>query len=127
MTDLNFSDALHKNPFIRSNYYYYDQVIETKLKFFVGTENLPYIMSNGYHSGRMILNISTYNNQLEGRLLNITRLKEVMDSARIPLLLNIKQKDYLVGKGFLAHVTNKEQIGEAFKVLFAACYKGIIG
>lgn len=69
------------------------------------------------------LTYSTYENQLLGRVITAIKLREILDSARMPIIIkNSEGAKYLIGKGFLARYHNKRRI----KILLAACvFKGV--
>lgn len=122
MTTLEFKDRLTEHPFSYSNdFYYFDESYRSSGLYFDRTSaNYPYILKGG-KSDTTELQYCFYTPQLRGRILTIKRIKEVMDSARIPLLFSIKAKWYLLGKGFMAHHSPD---GEN-KILFIACVDGM--
>jgi hypothetical protein len=121
MTNFEFYDGLRNHPFTSNNGYSYNGLTESSLRFFKDCPNYPFIMQNPYQRDPTVLTYSPYTYQLRGRLLNTARIKEVMDTAPIPLTFKIRDKFYLIGKGFLAHVANVNDIGENFNMLFVAC------
>lgn len=122
MTNLEFRDGLVDNLFSNNNNYMYGSLIETNIRFYKDCPNYPYIMTNGWEQqDPTILTYSCYAYQLRGRLLNTPKIKEVMDSAAMPLTFKIRDNHYLIGKGFLAHITNTNEFTESFKMLFVAC------
>lgn len=120
MTDLNFYDSLVSNRFSSHNTYRYANITDTNLRFFKGSPNYPYIMYSGWHDDDTILSFSNFLPQLRNRLLNISKIKEIMNTAHMPLIISIRNKLYLIGKGFMAHAVNKDEIVDSLKLLFVA-------
>lgn len=124
MTHLGFEDELIQNRFTNTNSYIYASVVETNLRFYEDTQNFPFIMRSPWQTDRTVLKYSPYTNQLRGRLLNTAKIEEVMDTSPMPLMFQIRGKWYMIGKGFLAHVTNMSNFIESVKLLFVACING---
>lgn len=117
MTTLQFKDALTENAFSYSNGFYYSDLRSLGLYFVKKSDNYPYILKGAEYDD-FEMQFSSYSNQLRGRMLNTKKIKEIMDSSRLPLLFKIKMRPYLIGKGFLS--TYDPITGEV-KLLFIAC------
>lgn len=115
MTTLNFKDELTEDPFSISNGFYYSELQSFGLYFQEDSKNYPYILK-GEISDKVDLQYSDNPNQLRRRLLNTKKIKEVMDSARVPIRVILKGKWYYLGKGFLA-----SSRAETKELLFIAC------
>lgn len=121
MTNFDFYDGLRLHPFANNTNYIYNGITETSLRFFKDCPNYPFIMISPYQRDPTVLQYSPHTYQLRGRLLNTARIKEVMDSAPVPITFKIRDKYYLIGKGFLAHITSLTEFTENFNMLFVAC------
>lgn len=121
MTNFEFQSGLVTHPFVNNNNYIFSGVTETSLRFFKDCPNYPFIMTSHFQNDPTVMVYSPYTYQLRGRLLNTARIKEVMDTAAMPLTFKIREKYYMIGKGFLAHITNLTEFGENFNMLFVAC------
>lgn len=121
MTNLSFYDTLRDHPFVSNNNYAYVNIQDSNLRFFKDCQNYPYIMTSPWQQDPTVLRYPHNAFQLRGRLLNTVRIKEVMDSAGMPLMFKIREKHYLIGKGFLAHVTNQNEFTDSLNMLFVAC------
>lgn len=121
MTHLDFADRLVHNTFSNNNTYTYVNVRNTDIRFFNDCRIFPFIMKSGYNADQTTLMYSNHSYQLRNRLLNTAKIKEVMDSSHLPLMFSIKGKWYMIGKGFLAHITNTNNYGESLNLLFVAC------
>lgn len=121
MTNFDFYDSLRIHPFTNNNNYTYSGLTNTNLRFFKDCPNYPFIMTSPHQNDPTVLRYSHYTYQLRGRLLNTARLKEVMDSCPIPLSFKIRERWYLVGKGFLAHMNSTTGFDENLNMLFVAC------
>lgn len=121
MTNLLFQEYLSVNTFSSSNGYNFTNMTDTNLRFYRDSENLPFIMTSAWQSDPTVLRYSANTYQLRNRLLSTAKIKEVLDTSPVPLMISIKNKWYMMGKGFLAHVTNIMEFGESIKLLFVAC------
>lgn len=120
MTTLDFADGLVENQFTFGNTYTYSDKRSYGMYFSKESQNYPFIMKGGM-SDDFELEYILNTNQLRGRLLNTKKLKEVMNSAKIPLYFVIKHVSYLVGKGFLSAF---DPAGN-HQPLFIACADGM--
>jgi len=122
MTTLDFKDKLTENTFSYGNDFVYDENTKKSFSLYFSRDsiNYPYILKGG-QSNEEELEVSIYSYQLRSRVLNTKKIKEIMDSSRLPLLFNIKRRNYLLGKGFLAEYIHGEEIN---KILFVACVDG---
>lgn len=121
MTTLEFRDELVENTFTYTNSYIYAPKRSTGHCFAQGEDNYPFVMKGGT-SDTFELEFSAYAYQLRNRLLNTKKIKEVMNSSRVPLIFIIKNVAYLIGKGFLS--TYDPRNPENNKLLFLACVDG---
>ena len=120
MTDLNFEESLTVSKFSNNNHYHLGYPKSTGLRFFKDTENLPFIMCSPYQSNHTELQYSDSATQFRNRLLNTAKIKDVMNSSPLPLIVKIKGVQYLIGKGFLAQVAfNEFEVN--MNLLFVAC------
>lgn len=117
MTTLDFRRQLIAHPFSHNNSYVIDRLMGSGLYFHRSKGEYPYIMNAPGHAS-MELMYSEFNSQLRGRLLNTARIKEVLDSAEVPINISIKGISYLMGKGFLAHWSGTR---DSINVLYIAC------
>jgi len=120
MTTLDFSEGLVENTFSFGNNFLYGEKRPYGLYFCKESQNYPFILKGGL-SDESELEYTWYTYQLRGRLLNTKKLKEVMNSAKIPLYFVIKQIPYLIGKGFLSTF---DEAGN-HQPLFMACVDGM--
>lgn len=121
MTNLDFAERLVINRFPSSNQYSYSHTQKTSLRFYKDCPNYPFIMCSGWQDDPTLLTYSNFRSQLRGKLLNTPKIKEVMDTAHMPLLFSIKDKWYMIGKGFMSHIPNSNEFAESNKLLFVAC------
>src|SRR5262245_31679680 len=103
MTTLEFDDKLTENPFKDSNRYNYYEIRNSGMYFDPKGDNYPFIMTSQKHGKDATQLNYSMSSQFNGRLLTMPKIKEVINSAPLPLYFNIKDKTYLIGKGFLAH------------------------
>lgn len=117
MTGLNFGDALVENAFSNNNEYNYYVLQPFGLYFDTNSENYPYILRGGL-SDTVELGYANAENQLRGRLLNTKKIKEIMDTSKLPIIIRMKDRLYLIGKGFLSTFDSIRKDGT---LLFVAC------
>jgi len=120
MTTLEFGDSLVENTFSFANSFSYGEKEPYGLYFSKESQNYPFILK-GELSDEFELEYCTYSNQLRGRLLNTKKIKEIMNLAKLPLYFTIKQRTYLIGKGFLSTF---DPAGN-HQLLFIACVDGM--
>lgn len=117
MLTLDFRDALVNNAFRYTNGFNYTNKAGSGifLPDKVG-EDTPFIARDGrYHTdGELILSTSI---QFSRRSVTTAKLKEIMDSARMPIRLTFAGVDIYAGKGFLA-MRSGHTLG---KLLLIAC------
>lgn len=117
MTTLDFKDELTENPFSYGNVFMYTGERKSfNLYFSSNSDNYPFILKSGLLENNELQ--YTIGGQLRNRILNTKKIKEVIDSARIPLYFRIKDNSYLMGKGFLARYN---MYSETYQLLFVAC------
>lgn len=121
MLTLEFRDELVTNKFSSGNRYNYAP--KEQLNFHVNKDSSeePFIMRaqlNGQRvHGNDHISYSTDENQLLCRVISGLKLQEILDSARMPILIRQGDKQYLAGKGFLAAMQSRRRV----KLLFIAC------
>lgn len=124
MKTLDFQDALITNTFSRSNSYAYTPYSYSGIYFNKNQSEVPFItrahvanvsMGDFWHDEEILYAKSL--NQFNGRLVSTAKLKEILDTSRVPLKLKIGDYYYLVGKGFLAYIDSNDNI----ELLFLAC------
>lgn len=119
MITLHFRDSLINNKFNYQNEYYYGGLESLNIHYTKEDIEIPYILiakdalKKAYHPDGELM-FSTMERQLNGRSLTTNRLKEVLDSSRVPLIFKIGGIRYLIGKGFLAEYNSKESISVLF-------------
>lgn len=120
MTNLQFKDALTENTFSYSNSFMYQTSDYESFGMFFAkdSDNYPYILKGGV-SDEENLEYCAWSYQLQGRMLTSKKVKEVMNSARMPLYFKIRGNEYLIGKGFLSTYSLA-----GHKLLFIACING---
>lgn len=118
MKTLEFADRLVEGAFVSNNNYVYNELQTTEYKFFPDSNYRPYILRATGLEGLDGISIkyAAYPYQFGSRVLNTKQIKEVMDSARVPITISTKSGRLLAGKGFLARSTTQ--------LLFVACTKG---
>jgi hypothetical protein len=121
MLTLEFKDELVTNKFSSGNRYNYAPKEQLNFRINKESPEEPFIMRatlNGQrvHIGDHI-SYSTNDNQLQNRMISGLKLQEILDSSRMPILVRQADKQYLVGKGFLAAVMPRKRV----KLLFVAC------
>lgn len=119
MKTLDFSDGLVENVFTFGNTYAYGEKRSYGLYFSKDSQNYPFVLKGGV-SNDFELEYSWNTHQLRGRLLSTKKLKEVMNTAKIPLYFVIKNVAYLIGKGFLSTY----DVCGNHQPLFIACVDG---
>jgi len=119
MTTLEFRDQLVTNTFASNNNYQYSP--KEQLTFHVNrsSQEEPFIMRatvNGQrvHSESHISYCTEA--QFQHRAVSGSKLQEILDGARVPILIMQGDKQYLVGKGFLAYISPRKKV----KILFVA-------
>lgn len=122
MLTLEFRNALVNHPFSAGNVYRYTPFEQMNLRFRNDIGEVPFI-TTAIIGGRAVhasdrLIYCTDEQQFRGRLISRARLEEVMDSAHIPIILKMRSKRYLAGKGFLAHMD-----GSRIIPLLVACIR----
>lgn len=121
MTNFEFADALTIDTFPTHNDYYYGSLIESEMKFFKDSENLPYIIKAlGGKSSKLTIVYSEYLGQFRGRALTTKKIKEIMNTSRYPLAIKLKDNYYNIGKGFLSRKNRLGRIIDS-ELLFVAC------
>jgi hypothetical protein len=120
MTTLTFADELVENKFVSANSYVYGPTGFYGLCFDEASKNYPYIMKSGMFIDTFELKYSSFPYQLRNRVLSTAKLKEIMDSAKMPLIIHVRSKAYLIGKGFLSTYDSKGN----YELLFLACVSG---
>jgi hypothetical protein len=101
MTDLTFADRLVVDQFSYHNEYIYTELRDYGLYFDETSDTYPYIMTSNL-SNKKDLQYSSYANQLGLRVLNLKKLKDILNSAQIPIICSVRHVQYLIGKGFLS-------------------------
>lgn len=114
MISLEFKDSLTNNTFRYSNTFNYRDLTSLGLFHRKGSIEMPYIMKNAAHADGLV-----YSNapQFGGRVMSTAKLKEVADSAKVPLKFRLALRDYIIGKGFIGHLLSKGRCD----YLFVAC------
>lgn len=121
MTDLNFYDSLRIHPFSgRANNYSFNIQTATNFRFSKYSTHLPFIFKSGYFRDKTEMSFCI-GEQFGGRLLNTDRIKEILNSSPLPIVINIGGKNYLMGKGFLAHAESLVEYSDSINLLFVAC------
>lgn len=121
MLTLEFRDELVENKFSSGNRYNYAPKDQLTFHLNTASPEEPFIMRaqlNGQRvHGNDHISYCTDDNQLLKRTLSALKLQEILDSARMPILVRQADKQYLAGKGFLAAVQGRRKV----KLLFVAC------
>lgn len=128
MTTLDFNNCLRENPFAYGNVYSYGTVAGTGIFHSNSDEELPYILRADYNGITCHRNYeiyySTYSEQLYGRVLATSRIKEVLDTAHWPLIIGFPEGSmYLMGKGFLAECAYNTKGTLEINPLFVAYFR----
>jgi len=107
------------NRFSRYNDYVYSDLISTNIHYKNSEEEVPFIMRATigagivkFHDGE--IKYSSNERQLRNRVLTTNRVKEILDSAKVPLIVRIGALRYLIGKGFIAMLRNDGTIDVLF-------------
>src|ERR1041385_2370079 len=79
--------------------------------------NIPLIVKSGLHRDEIVF--SGDDRQLRGRMLSADKVREVMNTAKVPLICKIGRSQFLIGKGFLARYNGRNNIN----ILFIATVK----
>lgn len=123
MITLEFRNELVNNRYSYNNNYVYANAESLGIIYPKSAKEIPFILkadieARSFHKTDDIYEMyySTYDRQLNGRTLTTNRIKEVLDSARCPILFKIGTGNYLIGKGFLAKYVSKSD----YDVLFMA-------
>lgn len=122
MTTLEFKDNLTVNKFTYHNEYVYIELAGTGIVYKESETELPFIMRSTYIGGGLVhkegeIVFSSHQRQLRGRAVTTSKIKEILNTARMPILIR-SGLTYLIGKGFLACYTQGE-----IEVLFLATSK----
>lgn len=115
MTNLTFGDKLVKHPFTGGVTYNYNPASHMGISH--GNE-IPFIVKSGLHKDQEI-HFAETTPQFGGRMLNSEKVIELLDTAKMPLVVKIGRSPFLVGKGFLARYPGAHDI----EILFVATVK----
>lgn len=116
MNNLNFQNALTGSKFRYGNEFIFRDLTPLPLMFKKGEKWLPYFSTAvTYHTKEVMQMTPTL--QFGGKSLTVLKLKEVMNSAAVPMIVQVVDKKYLACKGFLAEYKTKTDID----ILFMAC------
>jgi hypothetical protein len=127
MYTLDFRDGLIAHPFSFNNSYTYDDRELLGFRLNKEWDQELYITRAMLGTTRIHdedhLTYSKYDNQLMGRTITALKLREILDSAKMPILIKSTEgAKYLIGKGFLARYHSRRRI----RILLAACvFKGV--
>ncbi len=113
MRDLNFRDRLERDLWSSHNDYDYENLREGAVLFKEGA-TLPFFM---YYSPLVKdKTVFAYSNstQFKGRTVTLSRAKQIINGAKVPLKVKMGPKNYLMCKGFIAHINSEEKIKPLF-------------
>lgn len=120
MTTLEFRDELVTHKFTAGNRFNYTPKKYMNFLLTTDTAEEPFILRAKLNGSRVHGNdhiaFSGDDQQLGRRIISNLKLKEILDSARMPLIIRQANKTYLVGKGFLASYSRNR-----VQILFVAC------
>lgn len=119
MTDLNFAPGLRENQFAYDNDYYVEPSNGTGL--FFSEEAFPYVMRGGKNQDESELRICTTAVQFRNRALSVAKLKELLNICSIPILVDVRKRSYLIGKGFISEYKYTYPSTYTYRLLFVAC------
>lgn len=111
MRDFNFRDQLIEFPYRNRNYYSYGATIESSL-LLANDKYVPFIVNNsaiGYQNGYLPICTDT---QFRGRRITKDKVVEILNTAKMPLKVELNHVVYYVGKGYIgkSDSTNLTQI-----------------
>lgn len=116
MKSISFRDGLIVNRYSNSNTYVFEDLVSIPTLFDKTCNEIPYLLYDKDISTGFIRIQYSATPQFRGRTITLSKMKEIVDSAKHPIMVRNCNNQYLMGKGFIA-------IQEASKVkyLFVAC------
>lgn len=121
MKTLQFKNSLTENVFSYSNNYNFSLLKELPLFYKEKERMKPVLFLNEAHKKGLVYASSP--TQLGGRVIPTAKLKEILDTSPIPIIINMRPVNYLVGKGFLAKLNTVGTI----EPLMVMCYDSYAG
>lgn len=112
-----FQDALITNTFTGNNSYAFGNIVETNVCFNGHDGYELFIGKGGICTGGIKVGLSV---QFGDRALTNAKIEEILDSAKVPIRLSIKNTLYYIGKGIILVNEANANGTTGYRVLFAA-------